>query len=86
VLASSTLGCMGPKCLIPFLPDLLHTLEEHGHAASNEEERCLFLSMSATTADRLLLPQWEPAARSLYTPKRTSPPQRADSHFLSVLL
>ena len=54
VLAWKTLGRICTKRLIPFLPDLLQTLEEHGHLALNEEQRHLLLSISAAAADRLL--------------------------------
>src|SRR5258708_10433928 len=43
-----------PKRLIPFLPTLVEALERHGHLHLTEEGRNQLLSMSATTADRLL--------------------------------
>jgi len=43
-----------PKRLIPFLPTLVEALERHGHLHLIEECRNQLLSMSATTADRLL--------------------------------
>ena len=54
VLAWKTLNRICTKRLIPFLPDILQTLEEEGHVQLNEEHRSLLLSMSAATADRLL--------------------------------
>jgi hypothetical protein len=54
VLFWKTLNHMCAKRLIPFLPSIVETLEEHGHLALNEEQRRLLLSMSAATADRLL--------------------------------
>jgi hypothetical protein len=54
VLAWETLNRICAKRLIPFLPDLLETLEEQGQVQLNEEHRSLLLSMSAATADRLL--------------------------------
>lgn len=42
------------KCLIPFLPTLLDSLERHGHLHLTDACRALLLSMSAATADRLL--------------------------------
>ncbi len=42
------------KRLIPFLPTLIGALEQHGHLHITEECRNQLLSMSATTADRLL--------------------------------
>lgn len=54
VLAWKTLNRICTKCLIPFLPSIVATLEEDGHLELNEEHRRLLLSMSAATADRLL--------------------------------
>ena len=54
VLAWKTLNRICAKRLIPFLPDILATLEEHGHVQLSKEHRSLLLSMSAATADRLL--------------------------------
>ncbi len=54
VLAWKTLNRVCTKRLIPFLPSIVETLEEHGHLELNEEHRRLLLSMSASTADRLL--------------------------------
>ena len=42
------------KRLIPFLPTLVKALERHGHLHLTEECRTQLLSMSATTANRLL--------------------------------
>ena len=42
------------KRLIPFLPTLIEALERHGHLHLTEEHRNQLLSMSDTTADRLL--------------------------------
>ncbi len=42
------------KRLIPFLPTLVEALERHGHLRLSEECRNQLLSVSATTADRLL--------------------------------
>lgn len=49
------------KRLIPFLPTLVATLERHGHVQLTEESRNHLLSMSATTADRLLRSHRKPA-------------------------
>ena len=54
VLAWKTLNRICAKRLIPFLPVILETLEEHGHVQLSEEHRSQLLSMSAATADRLL--------------------------------
>ncbi|HEX4204111.1 MAG TPA: tyrosine-type recombinase/integrase, partial [Ktedonobacteraceae bacterium] len=53
-LAWKTLNRIGTKRLIPFLPDLLETLEEQGHVQLSQEHRNQLLSMSVATADRLL--------------------------------
>jgi hypothetical protein len=42
------------KCLIPFLPPLLDSLERHGHLHVTDACRAQLLSLSAATADRLL--------------------------------
>jgi hypothetical protein len=54
VLAWKTLNRICAKRFIPFLPDILETLEEKGHVQLSEEHRSRLLSMSASTADRLL--------------------------------
>src|SRR5450432_2884197 len=42
------------KCLIPFLPTLLDSLERHGYLHLTEESKKQLLSLSPATADRLL--------------------------------
>ena len=42
------------KRLVPFLPELIATLERHGHLHLEEEVRALLLTLSPATADRLL--------------------------------
>ena len=54
VLVWKTLNRICAKRLIPFLPSIVETLEQHGHLHLSEEHRGLLLSMSAATADRLL--------------------------------
>jgi len=54
VLVWKTLNRICTKRLIPFLPSIVETLEQHGHLQLSEEHRNLLLSMSAATADRLL--------------------------------
>jgi integrase-like protein len=54
VLVWKTLNRICTKRLIPFLPDMLETLEEQGHIQLSQEHRSQLLSMSAATADRLL--------------------------------
>lgn len=44
------------KRLVPFLPTLVTSLEQHGHLHLSEPCRLQLLSMSAATADRLLRP------------------------------
>jgi hypothetical protein len=44
------------KRLVPFLPELLPTLERHGYLQLDAEVRTLLLSLSPATADRLLRP------------------------------
>ena len=53
-LVWKTLNRICAKRLIPFLPEILETLEEEGHVQLSKEHRSLLLSMSAATADRLL--------------------------------
>jgi hypothetical protein len=42
------------KRLVPFLPELVASLERHGHLVVSEETRAQLLRMSPATADRLL--------------------------------
>src|SRR5262249_13063249 len=42
------------KRLVPFLPELLPTLERHGHLTLTDELRTQLLTLSPATADRLL--------------------------------
>jgi hypothetical protein len=44
------------KRLVPFLPELVESLERHGHLLLSNEERTQLLTMSAATADRVLRP------------------------------
>ncbi len=44
------------KRLVPFLPELVASLERHGHLALSPEVRTQLLALSAATADRLLRP------------------------------
>lgn len=44
------------KRLVPFLPELLPSLERHGHLQLDDSLRALLLTLSAATADRLLRP------------------------------
>jgi len=49
------------KRLVPFLPDLVASLERHSHLALNDEVRAQLLTLSPATADRLLRPLRERA-------------------------
>src|SRR5690242_10216598 len=42
------------KRLVPFLPELVSSLERHGHLQLSAEDRTQLLAMSAATADRIL--------------------------------
>jgi hypothetical protein len=44
------------KRLVPFLPELVPSLERHGHLHLDDEVRALLLALSPATADRLLRP------------------------------
>ena len=55
------------KRLIPFLPILIEALERHEHFQISEECRKQLLSMSAATADRLLVSQRKQSQRGLST-------------------
>ncbi len=54
VLAWKTLNRICAKRLIPFLPSILDSLEQHGYLQLSEESHRQLLCMSAATADRLL--------------------------------
>jgi|GEM_PF-790562 len=55
------------KRLIPFLPTLIEALERHGHLHLIEEYRKQLLSMSATTADRILRSSRQQATHGVST-------------------
>src|SRR5947209_6818756 len=44
------------KRLVPFLPELVASLERHGHLSLSDEARTQLLHISPATADRLLQP------------------------------
>ena len=69
VLVWKTLNRICAKRLIPFLPDILETLEEEGHVQLSKEHRGQLLSMSAATADRLLQAHRYTHPRGLSTTK-----------------
>lgn len=47
-------NCICPQRLIPFLPSMLESMERFGHLEVDEKVRQKLLSISASTADRLL--------------------------------
>jgi hypothetical protein len=54
--AWSSVNFICAKRLVPFLPELVPVLERHGHLVLTAQTRGQLLSMSASTADRLLRP------------------------------
>lgn len=58
------------KRLVPFLPELVPVLEQHGHLQLSAEVRVLLLALSPATANRLLAPlRRDGQARGLSTTK-----------------
>jgi hypothetical protein len=53
------------KRLLPLLPSLMALLEQHGHLMLTEEERRQLLTMSLSTAERLLRTQRKPRLHGL---------------------
>jgi len=58
------------KRLVPFLPDLVATLERHGHLTLNDAAREQLLALSPATADRILRPYRDRAAQHGLTTTR----------------
>ena len=54
ITACRTVNYICGKRLVPFLPELLPTLERHGHLSLSDPTRQHLLGMSASTADRIL--------------------------------
>ena len=54
IYAWSTANYICAKRLVPFLPDLVASLERHGHLVIDGDVRARLLAMSAATADRIL--------------------------------
>ncbi len=54
IAAWRTMNYICGKRLVPFLPELLPTLERHGHLVLSDRTREQLLEMSASTADRIL--------------------------------
>jgi hypothetical protein len=58
------------KRLVPFLPELIPTLERHGHLVVSDEVRAQLLELSPATVDRLLRPLRQPHGLSTTKPGR----------------
>jgi hypothetical protein len=69
VVWSATNGICA-KRLVPFLPELVPTLERHGHLVVTDEVREQLLTLSAATVDRLLRPLRQPHGLSTTKPGR----------------
>jgi len=65
-----TANCICSKRLVPFLPELVATMERFGHLCLTAEVRQRLLAMSRSTVDRLLLPERQVLGRSISTTKR----------------
>lgn len=62
-------NCICAKRLVPFLPQLVPLLELHEHLVLSPERRELLLSISVSTADRLLQPSRRAKGKGLSTTK-----------------
>ncbi len=71
-LASAWLAANGicAKRLVPFLVELIPTLERHGHLSLTDEVREQVLTLSSATADRLLRPLRHPHGLTTTKPGR----------------
>jgi hypothetical protein len=58
------------KRLVPFLPELIPTLERHGHLVVSDDVRAQLLELSPATVDRLLGPLRQPHGLSTTKPGR----------------
>src|SRR5438270_9516790 len=58
------------KRLVPFLPELIPSLERHGHLIVTDEVRAQLLELSPATVDRLLRPLRQPHGLSTTKPGR----------------
>src|SRR5207249_2254426 len=54
VVSWAAANCICAKRLVPFLAELVPTLERHGHLTLTDDTRTKLLAISAATADRLL--------------------------------
>ena len=70
---SKAANCICSKRLVPYLPTFVESLERHGHLSLNAETRRLLLSMSASTADRILYRFRHVGATSRVQRTRSSP-------------
>ncbi len=69
-LAWEATNCICAKRLVPFLPELVPSLERHGYLTLAEEVRAGLLTISPATADRLLSPiRRDPTLRGISTTK-----------------
>lgn len=62
-------NCICSKRLVPFLPELVRTLEHHGHLSLPPEIRLQLLRISPSTIDRLLMSNQQEQRRSISTTK-----------------
>src|SRR5438128_3343893 len=71
-LASAWLAANGicAKRLVPFLVEMIPTLERHGHLSLTDEVREQVLALSSATADRLLRPLRHPHGLTTTKPGR----------------
>jgi hypothetical protein len=69
-LAWSALNKVCAKRLVPFLPDLVPTLERHDHLHLSDDVRALLLTISPATADRVLRRYRQPHGISTTKPGR----------------
>ena len=72
-VAWAAANCICGKRLVPFLPELVPVLEQHGHLQLSAEARTLLLALSPATADRLLA-GWQLLIPSTEAPSVTDEP------------
>src|SRR5687767_10394981 len=68
-VAWAAADCICAKRLVPFLPELVPSLERHGHLTVTDEVRGQLLTVSPATVDRMLRPLRAPV-RGATTTKR----------------
>jgi len=69
-IAHAAANAICGKRLAPFLPELIPTLERHGHLTLTDEVRKALLTLSPATADRLLAPVRQPHGMTTTKPGR----------------